>query len=72
KINGSKIKDYEDIQTKIAIEGGKSKLKMTILKENEQIKTVNIKPKYNKKDKMYYYKDWKITAEDLEEERRLR
>lgn len=24
------------------------------------------------KDKMYYYKDWKITAEDLEEERRLR
>lgn len=24
------------------------------------------------KDRMYYYKDWKITAEDLEEERRLR
>lgn len=23
-------------------------------------------------DKLYYYKDWKITAEDLEEERRLR
>lgn len=24
------------------------------------------------KDRMYYYKDWEITAEDLEEERRLR
>ena len=23
------------------------------------------------KDKMYYYKDWKLTSEDLEEEHRL-
>lgn len=55
KINDSKMKDYDDIQTKIAIEGGKSELDITILKTDGKEKTVSLKPKYSKKDKAYFY-----------------
>ena len=55
KINNAKIKDYDDIQTELAISGEKSKITITVLKPSRKTKTVKIKPKYNKKDKRYYY-----------------
>ena len=55
EINGAKIKNYDDIQTEIAISGGKSKLNMQILKKDGTKKNISVKPKYNKKDKNYYY-----------------
>lgn len=55
KINNAKIKDYDDIQTELTISGEKSKIKVTVLRKDNTTKTVNIKPKYGKKDKRYYY-----------------
>lgn len=55
KINGAKTKNYDDIQTELAIAGEKAKISVTVEKENGEINTVSIKPQYNKKDKVYYY-----------------
>lgn len=55
KINNAKIKDYDDIQTELAISGENKKITLTYEKKNGEIKTVSLKPKYNKEDKQYYY-----------------
>ena len=55
KINNAKITDYDDIQTELAVIKEKSKISVTVLKPNGKTKTVKVKPKYNKKDKKYYY-----------------
>lgn len=55
KINNAKIKDYDDIQTELAINGENKKIKVTVLKKDGEKKTVTVKPKYSKKEKRYYY-----------------
>lgn len=55
KINGNKVKNYDDIQTEIAIAGSKSKLNIIVEKKDGTNKNISIKPKYNKEDKNYYY-----------------
>ena len=55
EINGKKIKDFDDIQTSIAIAGEKSTLKVKILDKNNKTNIYKIKPKYDKKSKSYYY-----------------
>lgn len=55
EINGFKTKNYDDIQTEIAIAGGKSTLDIKIEKKDGTKESVSVKPKYSKKDKYYYY-----------------
>lgn len=55
EINGKKIKDFDDIQTRIAIAGEKSTLNITVLDKNNNKNTYKIKPKYDKDTKSYYY-----------------
>lgn len=55
EINGSKVKNYDDIQTELAIAGEKAKISLKIETKNGKEKEISIKPKYNKKDKNYYY-----------------
>ena len=55
KIDGKSIKDFEDIQTRIAIAGEGSTLKVTVENEEGKQNTYKIKPKYDKEDKAYYY-----------------
>ena len=55
KINGKKIRNYDDIQVMLAIAGEKKKIDITI-KNNVGIeKTYNIKPKKDKENGNYYY-----------------
>lgn len=55
KINKATIKDYDDIQTELAINGEKKEISVTVLRKNGDTKTVSVKPKYSKKEKMYFY-----------------
>ncbi|MBR2712922.1 MAG: RIP metalloprotease RseP [Bacilli bacterium] len=55
KIDGKSIRDFEDIQTRIAIAGEGSTLKVTVENEEGKQNTYKIKPKYDKEDKAYYY-----------------
>lgn len=56
RINGKKTNNFDDIQTQIAISGGKKALDITIQKNNTNKEvTYNVKPKYDKKTKNYYY-----------------
>ena len=55
KINGKSIKDFEDIQTRIAIAGEGSTLKITIENEEGKQNTYKVKPSYSEEDKAYYY-----------------
>ena len=55
KINGKKIRNYDDIQVMLAIAGEKKKIDITIKKPNGQEKTYNIKSKKDKEDGNYYY-----------------
>ena len=55
EINNKKVKDFDDIQTGIAIAGEKSTLKVKVQDKNNKIKTYKIKSKYDKKDKRYFY-----------------
>lgn len=55
EINGKKVKDFDDIQTRIAIAGEKSTLKIKVEDKNNKTNVYKIKPKYDKKSKSYYY-----------------
>lgn len=55
EIDNKKIKNFDDIQTRIAISGGKKTLSIKIKNKNNKIKTYKVKPKYDKKTKSYYY-----------------
>ena len=55
EIDGHKIKDFDDIQTRIAIAGEKSELNVTIEKSNNKTETYKIKPKHDEKTDNYYY-----------------
>ncbi len=55
EINNKKVKDFDDIQTRIAIAGEKATLNVKIEDKNNNIKTYKIKPKYDKKTKSYFY-----------------
>lgn len=54
-IDGYTTKDFDDIQTRIAIAGEKSEISVTIEKQDGSKSTVKLKPKYNEEDKRYYY-----------------
>ena len=56
KINNKKTKNFDDIQTRIAISGGKKKLNITVLKKdtNKEV-TYKVKPIYDKETDNYYY-----------------
>lgn len=54
-INNKKVKNFDDIQTRIAISGGKNKLDIKVLDKNNNEKNYKVKPKYDKKSKSYYY-----------------
>ena len=55
EIDNKKVKDFDDIQTRIAIAGEKATLKVKVQDKNNNIKTYKIKPKYDKTDKRYFY-----------------
>ena len=55
KINGKKIRNYDDIQVMLAIAGQNKKINITIKNKNGIEKTYNIKPKKDKEDGNYYY-----------------
>ncbi|MBO6195433.1 MAG: site-2 protease family protein [Bacilli bacterium] len=55
EINNKKVKDFDDIQTRIAIAGEKATLNVKVKDKNNEIKTYKIKPKYDKKSKTYFY-----------------
>ena len=55
EINNKKIKDFDDIQTRIAIAGEKATLNIKVQDKNNNTKTYKVKPKYDKKSKSYYY-----------------
>ena len=55
EINDKKVKDFDDIQTRIAIAGEKSTLKVKVESKNGKINTYKIKPKYDKESDSYYY-----------------
>ena len=55
EINNKKVKDFDDIQTRIAIAGEKAPLEVKVEDKNNNIKTYKIKPKYDKKTKSYFY-----------------
>lgn len=55
KINGKKIKTYDDVQTYLAINGEGKSVKITLKDKNDKEKTYNIKPKLSKEDNRYYY-----------------
>ena len=54
-INDKKVRDFDDIQTRIAIAGEKATLKVQVQDKDNNINTYKIKPKYDKKTKSYYY-----------------
>ena len=54
-INGKTIKDFDDIQTRIAIAGEKAELDITILKKDKTKETYKIKPIHDEKTDTYYY-----------------
>lgn len=54
-IDNKKVKDYDDIQTRLAIAGEGSTIKVTVEDENEKQNTYTIKPKKNEEDNNYYY-----------------
>ena len=54
-INDKKIKDFDDIQTRIAIAGDGSTLNVKVQDKNNKIKIYKIKPKYDKKTDTKYY-----------------
>lgn len=54
-INGKTTKDFDDIQTRIAISGGKATLDITVLKSDNTKENYKIKPVYDEKDDKYYY-----------------
>ena len=53
-INGHETNDLDDIQTRIAIGGGKATLKITVLHEGKET-TYKVKPAYDKESDSYYY-----------------
>ena len=55
EINNKKVRDFDDIQTRIAIAGEKATLKVKVQDKDNNIKSYKIKPKYDKKDKRYFY-----------------
>lgn len=55
KIDNKKVKDYDDIQTRLAIAGEGSTIKITIEDKNKKQNTYTIKPKKDKEDNNYYY-----------------
>ena len=55
EIDNHKIKDFDDVQTRIAIAGEKATLKIKVQDKNNNYKTYKIKPKYDKKTKSYFY-----------------
>ncbi len=55
KINGKKVKTYDDIQTYLAINGEGNKVDITLKDKNNIENTYNIKPKLSKEDSKYYY-----------------
>lgn len=55
EINNKKVRNFDDIQTRIAIAGEKSTLKIKVKSKKNGINTYKIKPKYDKKTKSYYY-----------------
>ena len=54
-VNNKKIKDFDDIQTRIAIAGEGATLKVKVQDKNNNIKIYKIKPKYDKKTDSKYY-----------------
>lgn len=55
EVNHKKVKNYDDIQTELAIVKPNSKVNFKIEKTDGKTKDISIKPKYSKKDKTYYY-----------------
>ena len=55
EIDNKKTKNFDDIQTAIAISGGKKTLSIKIKNKNNEIKTYKVKPKYDKENDSYYY-----------------
>lgn len=55
EINGKKVRDFDDIQTRIAIAGEKSTLKVKVKDNNNKENVYKIKPKYDKKTNSYFY-----------------
>ena len=55
EINNKKVKNFDDIQTRIAIAGEKSTLNIKVEDKNNNINTYSIKPKYDKETKSYFY-----------------
>lgn len=54
KINGSKVKNYDDIQTILALTTEGEEISISV-KSNNKEKEYNIKPKYDGDDGKYYY-----------------
>lgn len=54
EIDNKKIKDFDDIQTRIAIAGEKATLNIKV-EGKDGVKSYKIKPKYDKKSKSYFY-----------------
>lgn len=55
KINDKKVKNYDDIQTRLAIIGEGKKIKITIEDKSKTEKVYEITPKKSKEDNNYYY-----------------
>lgn len=55
KIDDKKVKDYDDIQTRLAIAGEGSTIKITLEDKNNKQNTYTIKPKKSNEDNNYYY-----------------
>ena len=57
KINNTRVSNYDDIQTMLAIasEGKSNKISITVKKSNGKLETYKIKPKLNEEDNTYYY-----------------
>ena len=54
-INDKKVRDFDDIQTRIAIAGEKATLKVQVQDKDNNINTYTIKPKFDENTKSYFY-----------------
>lgn len=54
-IDNKKVKNYDDIQTRLAIAGEGSTIKITLEDNNKKESTYTIKPKKSTEDNNYYY-----------------
>lgn len=55
KINNTSISNYDDITVALAIAGEGKKVNITVKKKNGTTETYKVKPKYDEKEKSYYY-----------------